>query len=106
VISKEKVSDKPMRGNSYEDIAKSAYKAYSASTGNKNFRGEPMPEWENLPIPIKTAWEASTRQIIDIWDGTAKAWGQFPDEQRWNGWVRPRDRKANVNSNSTSKTGD
>jgi hypothetical protein len=26
---------KPMRGNSYESITKSAYKAYAASTGSK-----------------------------------------------------------------------
>lgn len=53
------VSGKAMRGNPYEDIAKSAYKAYAASTGNKNFRGEPMPEWEDLPISIRTAWETA-----------------------------------------------
>jgi hypothetical protein len=94
---------KPMRGNSYECIAKSAYKAYSASTGNKNFRGEPMPEWEKLPQPIKTAWEAATRQIIDIWEGNAIDWETFPDEQKWEGWVPPRLRKEDQNANSTGK---
>jgi hypothetical protein len=94
---------KPMRGNSYESIAKSAYKAYSASTGNKNFRGEPMPEWKELPQPIQTAWEVATRQIIEIWEGNAIEWETFPDEQKWNGWVPPRLRAEDKNANSTGK---
>jgi hypothetical protein len=94
---------KPMRGNSYESITKSAYKAYAASTGNKNFRGEPMPEWEKLPQPIQIAWEAATRHIIDIWDGYAIDWETFPNEQKWEGWVPPRLRKEDQNANSTGK---
>jgi hypothetical protein len=30
-------------------IAKDSYRAYSRVTDFKNFRGEPMPEWDNLP---------------------------------------------------------
>lgn len=92
---------KAMRGNSYESITKSAYKAYLASTGNKNFKGDPMPEWEDLPQPIKTAWEAATRHIIDIWDGYSPDWETFPNEQKWNGWVPPRLRSKDQNANST-----
>jgi hypothetical protein len=87
---------KPMRGNSYESITKSAYKAYAASTGSKT-------EWEELPQPIQTAWEAATRQIIDIWNGSAIEWETFPHEQKWEGWVPPRLRKKDQNANSTGK---
>jgi Mg-chelatase subunit ChlI len=89
-----------LRGNSYEVFAISAYKAYSASTGNKNFRGEPMPEWEALPQPIRTAWEAASRQVIEAWEAEGD-YTKFPDEQRWNGWVPPRQRRADQNANST-----
>jgi hypothetical protein len=88
-------------GNSYEDVACSAYKAYSASTGNKNFRRDSMPEWDALPQSIKTAWEAATRQVIDIWDGNGLEAKNFPDEQKWSGWVPPRQRRTNQNTNST-----
>lgn len=39
-----------------EELAKEAYAAYGKSTGNKNFQGQPMPKWENLPRPIQNAW--------------------------------------------------
>jgi hypothetical protein len=89
----------PIKGNSYEDFAKSAYKAYAANTGNKNFQGNPMPEWEQLPAAIQTAWEASARQIIDSWEGKANGWESFPDENKWKGWTRPRDRMPHENTN-------
>ncbi|MFJ9114493.1 hypothetical protein ACIRJO_02975 [Streptomyces sp. NPDC102394] len=50
------------------DLAKAAYAAYGGATGGKNFRGEPMPEWEDLGPKIQTAWEvaaeAVARQIL------------------------------------------
>lgn len=71
---------------SYRSIAESAYKSYAANTGNKNFKGDPMPEWNDLPIKIRTAWEAATRQIIQI---AVRPQDDFPDEQQWNGWESP-----------------
>jgi hypothetical protein len=39
--------------------AKGAYAAYGLSMGNKNFRGEQMPMWEELPEAIRSAWKAA-----------------------------------------------
>lgn len=74
-------------GMAWSDIAASAYRAYAASTGNKNFRGDPMPAFNDLPQPIKTAWEASVRQVGNCLNSS------FPNpedaEQGWNGWTPP-----------------
>ncbi len=62
------MSDQVEAGMSWRDIAVSAYRAYAASTGNKNFRGEPMPAFDDLTQAIKTAWEAAVRQAdVDTW---------------------------------------
>lgn len=45
------------------DLAAIAYKAYGDSTGNKNYRGEPMPEYEALPDSIRAAWEAAVGAV-------------------------------------------
>jgi len=74
-------------GMAWSDIAVSAYRAYAASTGNKNYQGLPMPAWENLTRPIQIAWEAAVRQTgecIGLLGDTRP-----PDEQRWAGWAPP-----------------
>lgn len=74
-------------GMAWEDIAKSAYRAYAASTGNKNYQGLPMPEWENLTQPIQIAWEAAARQVgecVTLIGDTLP-----PDEQHWARWIPP-----------------
>lgn len=44
-------------------LAEIGYQAYSASTDNKNFRGEEMPTWADLPSGIKAAWTAAAAAI-------------------------------------------
>lgn len=68
-------------GRSWSDIAASAYAAYGHSTGNKNFRGEPMPSWDQLPAAIRTAWEAAVRHASDV------SQGQADIPEIWAGWV-------------------
>jgi len=74
-------------GMAWNDIAASAYRAYAASTGNKNFRGEPMPAFEDLPVAIQTAWEAAARHVGNL--------TRFPIddlsamEESWTGWTPP-----------------
>lgn len=75
-------------GPAWRDVAASAYRAYSASTGNKNFRGEDMPAFQELPIAIRIAWEAVVRQVGDVLRGGIYGVGT---EQRWEGWVPPRE---------------
>lgn len=71
-------------GMAWSDIAASAYKAYAASTGNKNYQGLPMPAFEDLPVAIRTAWEAAARQV-----GECVLYNFPGHEQRWEGWVPP-----------------
>lgn len=42
-----------------EQRAQQAYARYGAVTDFKNFRGEPMPAWEQLPKTIQQAWIAA-----------------------------------------------
>lgn len=44
-------------------MGRSAYRAYGRVTDFKNFRGEPMPAWENLTPEIQSAWVASANHI-------------------------------------------
>ncbi|MFI1767533.1 hypothetical protein ACH41H_36550 [Streptomyces sp. NPDC020800] len=46
-----------------QDLAKVAYTAYGGATGGKNYRGEPMPAWEDLGRAIQTAWEVAAEAI-------------------------------------------
>jgi hypothetical protein len=73
-------------GPAWTDIAASAYKAYAASTNNKNFRGEEMPAFEDLPIPIRTAWQAAVRQVDQVLQNPELALGA---EIVWTNWVPP-----------------
>ena len=45
------------------DLAKIAYAAYGGTTNHLNFRGEPMPSWENLPLKIQEAWMAAANAV-------------------------------------------
>lgn len=77
--------DSARAGKSWSDVAKHAYMAYAASTGNKNFRGETMPEYMDLPRPIQIAWEAASRHIGDcLADPNPNTW---PDENHWSRWI-------------------
>jgi len=78
-------SQQATAGMAWSDIAHSAYRAYSWSTGNKNFRGDPMPPWGELPDQIKTAWEAAIRQAGACTDDPTAV----DRESRWKGWVPP-----------------
>lgn len=45
-------------------LAKTGYEAYGDATDHKNFRGEPMPQFEDLTENITNAWESAARQIV------------------------------------------
>ena len=46
-----------------DTIAKVAYGAYGAATDRKNFHGEPMPSWDELPTAIRTAWMLAAEAV-------------------------------------------
>lgn len=43
--------------------AQSAYHAYGRSTEFKNYRGDPMPAWQALPVAIQRAWAEAVRAV-------------------------------------------
>jgi hypothetical protein len=43
------------------ETAKKQYRAYGEVTHFLNFKGEPMPEFEDLPAKIKEAWIEAAR---------------------------------------------
>jgi hypothetical protein len=48
------------------ELAKHAYDAYGGAVGWLNYRGDPMPKWEDLPVAIRTAWRISTQAVVDM----------------------------------------
>lgn len=44
-----------------DDIARAGYAAYGETTGHKNYRGDPMPDWIDLGVTIQRAWLAAAR---------------------------------------------
>lgn len=49
-----------------ESRARIAYTAYGRVTDFKNFRGEPMPKFDDLPENIRQAWQAASQTIWDL----------------------------------------
>jgi hypothetical protein len=46
------------------ELARNAYLAYGAVTGNRNYRGEPMPAWDELGETIQAAWRGAVVSVI------------------------------------------
>lgn len=55
-----------MNKNSFDfHIANISYKAYGDATSWKNFRGDDMPLWENLPENIQSYWISACKAVLD-----------------------------------------
>lgn len=63
----------------YTETAESMYNAYAAVTDNKNFQGNPMPNFADLPPKIQSAWEAAARQAFEP-----------GNPERFKNWIAPR----------------
>lgn len=46
------------------ELAKTAYAAYGEATGHTNYRGEPMPVWDDLGFVIQQAWTAAATAVF------------------------------------------
>lgn len=57
----------------WRNIAQAAYEAYADSTDNKNFRGEDMPKWGELPEKIQVAWVAAVIEACKLYRGAVTA---------------------------------
>ncbi|MER6235952.1 hypothetical protein ABT185_07730 [Streptomyces clavifer] len=44
-------------------LAQAAYKAYGEATGGLNFRGDPMPVWDDLGGVIQHAWLSAVQEV-------------------------------------------
>lgn len=44
-------------------LAQQAYRAYGEKTGFKNFQGNPMPAFHDLPEIIQEAWKGAAREV-------------------------------------------
>lgn len=56
----------PLSQEKSEDLARQAYEAYGATTDYKNFMGDPMPTWRELPLRIREAWVAASLRVRDV----------------------------------------
>jgi hypothetical protein len=55
-----------------EDLAITAYQAYGDAVEWKNFRGEPMPRFDELPDRIRLAWQKACEAVVPLaseWTG-------------------------------------
>jgi hypothetical protein len=54
------------------ELAKEAYIAYGEKVYWMNYRGDPMPTWEELPDSIREAWRAAVDAVVAIVGGGAQ----------------------------------
>lgn len=54
--------EEPMRLNPTE-LAQAAYRAYCGSVHGRSVNGEPLPEWDEMPERIRTAWEVAAEAV-------------------------------------------
>ena len=65
----EKIKELALNGKYLEEeffvqLAEDAYLAYGKTTDFKNFQGNPMPEWKDLPEKIREAWYAAADSVF------------------------------------------
>jgi len=51
------------------ELAKLGYESYTADSGNKNFKGDECPAWDDLPQPIRDHWLAAVKAVVRRHDG-------------------------------------
>ncbi len=53
-------------GITRDQLVRSAYEAYGKITDFKNFKGDPMPTFDELPPKIQTAWMYACNEAIRL----------------------------------------
>lgn len=59
-------SQSTMNNNDISYLASQAYESYCYTTGSKNYLGNPMPVWDELPSASKTAWRAAVTKVMEL----------------------------------------
>lgn len=49
-----------------KSLEQTAYEAYGNKTDWKNFQGDPMPKWKDLPTAIQEAWHAAVMAVVNV----------------------------------------
>lgn len=44
-------------------IGQAAYEAYAKATDNKNVRGEKLPGWNDLTVPVRNGWQLAAEAV-------------------------------------------
>jgi len=58
-----------------------AYHAYGEVTSFKNYRGESMPPWDELPEKIKHAWKAAALAASFAYEAQHEAQDEAQDDE-------------------------
>ncbi|MBW4598999.1 MAG: hypothetical protein KME29_05125 [Calothrix sp. FI2-JRJ7] len=48
-----------------ERLGQVAYTTYGEGVGNKTFKGNPWPDWSDLPEFVQEAWCQAAKAVID-----------------------------------------
>lgn len=49
----------------YRELGRVGYNAYGDVADWKNYAGDPMPTWDELPEHIRVKWTASAKAILE-----------------------------------------
>jgi len=61
--------------------AKAAYAAYGEVVGWKNFQGNPMPQFHELPEAIRQAWDSACEGALRHWLDNDFKWALCDDKR-------------------------
>jgi hypothetical protein len=42
-----------------------AFEAYNKHRGGMNHQGDKTPDWDDLPLPIREAWDVAAKTVVD-----------------------------------------
>ncbi len=87
-----------------EALARAAYQAYGEVLDFKNYRGDRIPEWEQLPPKMRQAWCAAVLKGVEINETTKRVDLSLSDGQKISVAVKPariRQREINFRAHYT-----
>ena len=47
-----------------DELGRTAFEAYAHNTEWRSVHGEPLPNWDDVPDRVQTAWRAAARGIL------------------------------------------